>query len=1166
MRLSKIKLSGFKSFVDPTSIPLSSQLVGIVGPNGCGKSNTIDAVRWVMGESSAKYLRGESMEDVIFNGSSARKPVGQASVELIFDNSAGTLGGPYAQYAEISVRRLASRDGQSQYFLNGSRCRRRDITDIFLGTGLGPRSYAIIEQGMISRLIEAKPEELRVYIEEAAGISKYKERRRETENRIRHTRENLDRLNDLREEIEKHLAHLKRQAQTAERYKALRQEERRVGAELIVLRLEALSAEIGQREQVLHEAQTKLEQAVARLRTCEAELLQGREQLNDANEKFNEVQGRYYQTGAEISRIEQAIAHAAQLREQHVQMLGQAESALSESRRVLEVDEIKAEHLAQQLSTFTPEMSKCEEREQDATRALDQAELAMSGWQTRWDNFNRRANEPAQNAQVERTRIEHFERQIVGLGERRERLTREVDALKVDSIKKEINETEGDVKDNKHNVESLDHRLNGIFERIEVRRSSIRDDTQILDQLRRQVQSVAGRLASLEALQQAALGKREGAQSAWLAQQGLTEARRLGEFLHVDAGWETAVEAVLGSLMGAVCVDDLVSVADATGENIRSPRHFIDQHNRARAIAHGGLASHIHAPWPLDDLLAGVGTADNLQEALTCRATLAPGESLVTPAGEWVGYGWLRLPDREEAHTGILARAEEIKSLRAESEALESETHACSTSLESGQTELRELETERQQIQHALNRAHHELAASEARLNSQRGRHKQLSERVIAITQELTELSARVKADSASLDEATTARNRAVSEMEVLGKEREVLEAERDKYQVALTMVRQEAHAAREARHRLTVSAESLRVEFAATEQALMRGRGQCEQLEKRVSELSNALKADALPERELQAERGQALERRNQLEQELTEARVGVQTLENMLREAEQTRLNIERETEVQRDTLGTRRIELESVRVRHETLVEQLSETDFEYNILKQELNPEASIQGWENRLEDLLQRIQRLGSINLAAIDEFKTESERAEYLASQHADLIAALETLEAAIYKIDRETRQRFRETFDQVNSGLKDMFPRLFGAGEARLEMTGEDLLSTGVAVLARPPGKRLSTINLMSGGEKALTAVALVFAIFALNPAPFCMLDEVDAPLDEANVGRFVQLVQEMSERVQFIIITHNKVSMEATEHLIGVTMREAGVSRLVAVDIDEAAQMAAG
>ncbi|WP_455380192.1 chromosome segregation protein SMC [Acidihalobacter prosperus] len=1168
MRLSKIKLSGFKSFVDPTTIPLASQRVGIVGPNGCGKSNTIDAVRWVMGESSAKYLRGESMEDVIFNGSSARKPVGQASVELIFDNSSGTLGGAYAQYAEISVRRVASRDGQSQYYLNGTRCRRRDITDIFLGTGLGPRSYAIIEQGMISRLIEAKPDELRVYIEEAAGISKYKERRRDTENRIRHTRENLERLNDLREEIDKHLARLKRQAQTAERYKVMRDEERRVQAELIVLRLDGLSGEIQQREQAIRETQTSLEKTIARLREQEALLVQNRERLNAANEDFNGVQARYYETVAEISRIEQSIKHAENLREQRNQSLKQAETALEEARRLLKDDERKVDDLSQRVTSSSPELAKAQTAEREALNALERAEQAMSDWQRRWDEFNQRANEPAQRAQVERTRMEHLEQQIQGLARRRNQLNGEAENLDTTEVEGDIQIAEAQAQKLRQQMKELDQDLSGVRGHIENRRQTIREQTQALDQLRREEQTVAGRLASLEALQQAALGKKESKQADWLAEHGLQNARRLGECLRVDPGWELAVESVLSNMLGAVCVNDLMRVADTASLDGDSPRHFIDQghEDSADANAPGYLATYVTSSMPLSALLTGVQTAGDIQDAFNRRQSLKPGESIITPKGEWMGRSWLRLPDREESHAGVLARAEEIEALQSERQALETRAKTRVTALDMAQSELQAFEKDREKLQQSINQTHRDLAASEGRLNNQKGRLRQIVERSKAITQEIEDLEKRIHDDQETLDKTIAARNQAVAQMGQLSSERETLEVERSQHQDLLHTTRQDAQTAREARHQLALSLESVRVELTATEQALSRGRRQHEELEQRVDSLRTAMESDKTPALDLQKERSMALERRDQSERELKQARNEVQVIENDLREAEQLRVSIEREAETLRDTLGTRRVELESIRVRHETLTEQLAETGFNRQVLMAELDEKASIEEWESRVNDLGRGIQRLGPINLAAIDEFKTESERAEYLSNQYVDLTAALETLESAIQKIDRETRQRFRETFDQVSSGLKNMFPRLFGGGEARLEMTGDDLLSTGVAVLARPPGKRLSTINLMSGGEKALTAVALVFAIFSLNPAPFCMLDEVDAPLDEANVGRFARLVQEMSEQVQFIMITHNKISMESADHLLGVTMREAGVSRLVAVDIEKAAQMASG
>ncbi|HSP01118.1 MAG TPA: chromosome segregation protein SMC, partial [Thioalkalivibrio sp.] len=561
MRLSKIKLAGFKSFVDPTTIDLPSNLVGIVGPNGCGKSNTIDAVRWVMGESSAKHLRGDSMEDVIFNGSSSRKPVGQASIELVFDNSDGTLGGQYAEYSEISVKRQVSRDGQSNYYLNGSKCRRKDITDIFLGTGLGPRSYAIIEQGMISRLIEAKPEELRVYLEEAAGISKYKERRRETETRIRHTRENIDRLNDLREEIEKQINHLQRQANTAERYKTFKEEERRARAELLVLRLRDMDGDAGDREKGLREEETRLEGVVAELRHLESTLEKNRERHVEANESFNEVQGRFYGLGSEISRVEQSIQHARELRERQTRELQQTEGGLREAREHIELDQGRLRELDGELESLTPQHQAGVQAREQANEALTGAEQARSEWQGRWEEFNPRTREPSQTAQVERTRMEHLERQIQHLQSRLERLQQERGQLSGDALRTEMEQLSGQAAEAQQAAEKLQASLTETLAEIQTSRQSSRERTGQLDELRRHIQTQAGRLSSLEALQQAALGKGEKSVVQWLEGQGLAEAPRLAEQLQVESGWERAVEAVLGQYLEAVCVDDLDGVA-----------------------------------------------------------------------------------------------------------------------------------------------------------------------------------------------------------------------------------------------------------------------------------------------------------------------------------------------------------------------------------------------------------------------------------------------------------------------------------------------------------------------------------------------------------------------------------------------------------------------------
>ncbi|MFN2349365.1 MAG: chromosome segregation protein SMC [Thioalkalivibrio sp.] len=1166
MRLSKIKLAGFKSFVDPTTIDLPSNLVGIVGPNGCGKSNTIDAVRWVMGESSAKHLRGDSMEDVIFNGSSSRKPVGQASIELVFDNSDGTLGGQYAEYSEISVKRQVSRDGQSNYYLNGSKCRRKDITDIFLGTGLGPRSYAIIEQGMISRLIEAKPEELRVYLEEAAGISKYKERRRETETRIRHTRENIDRLNDLRDEIEKQINHLQRQANTAERYKTLKEEERRARAELLVLRLRDMDGDAGDREKGLREEETRLEGVVAELRHLESTLEKNRERHVEANESFNEVQGRFYGLGSEISRVEQSIQHARELRERQTRELQQTEGGLREAREHIELDQGRLRELDGELESLAPQHQAGVQAREQANEALTGAEQAMSEWQGRWEDFNQRAMEPSQTAQVERTRMEHLERQIQHLQSRLERLQHERGQLSGDALRTEMEQLSGQAAEAQQAAEKLQASLTETLAAIQTSRESSRERTSQLDELRRHIQTQAGRLSSLEALQQAALGKGEKSVVQWLEGQGLAEAPRLAEQLQVESGWERAVEAVLGQYLEAVCVDDLDGVAQVLDSLTHGDLLVLDTGAGGEASAGDApwLASRVTGPTPLNDLLRGVRTAATLPEALGLRSRLGAGESVITPEGIWLGRSWLRVLRDADEHAGVLGREQEIKSLHGELDGLNRQQEALQQDLESERDRGRELEARREELQAQVNRAHRGAADLNAQLSNRRTRLEQVEGRFARINEEIAEIEASHQRDADALQQATNKRNEAVSRMETLARERETLTGERDGLRERLDAARRESQTLRDALHQIDLRMQSLKSTRESTAQGLSRMEAQAGQFNERLEALQAAMQDGDAPIRALSAELETLLGKRVEVERALAEARTRVQSIEAQMREHDQRRIAVERQAEEIRSKLENLRMAWQEIQVRRQTLREQLGETAFSAEELLEALEEGATVSAWQEKVEQLAQRIQRLGPINLAAIDEFKEQSQRKDYLDAQYADLMEALETLENAIQKIDRETRQRFRDTFERVNARMQEMFPRLFGGGQAHLEMTGDDLLSTGVAVMARPPGKRLSTIHLMSGGEKALTAVALVFAIFELNPAPFCILDEVDAPLDEANVGRFCSLVKEMSEQVQFIFITHNKTTMELAEQLVGVTMREAGVSRLVAVDVEEAAQMA--
>ncbi len=1168
MQLTKLKLSGFKSFVDPTTVPLPSQLIGVVGPNGCGKSNIIDAVRWVMGESSAKHLRGDSMADVIFNGSSSRKPVGQATVELVFDNTDAAVGGQYAQYNEIAIKRTVTRDGQSLYHLNGTRCRRRDITDIFLGTGLGPRSYSIIEQGTISRIIESKPEDMRVFLEEAAGISKYKERRRETETRMRHTRENLERLSDLREELGKQLNRLQRQARTAERYKELREEERLMKAQLQALRWAVLNEQAEVAENRIREQETEQESALARQRNTEAEIEKQRSLHSESHDRFNEIQSRFYSVGADIARLEQTLQHAKERRQQQQQDLAQLEKDGQEAQGHQAADRKRIDEIQAQLTQLEPQLQQVEESESLSTQQLAEAEEAMQSWQTQWEAFNQQAAEPAQEAEVERTRIMHLEQKLSRLQQRLEKVQQELGQQSPQQLQAEVEQLQQQQAEIEARVQQQQVLLSEKQQQIRALRESGHSLNSQLDQARSELQNMRGRSASLEALQQAALGKDKGAVSEWLQGQQLQDAPRLAEELEVTPGWEQAVECVLGSHLEAVCVSDvdpLVSVMDELKEGSLnlfdiSASVTAAEYNRATP-----LIDKVSAPWSLAPLLAGIYAAETLPEALSLRSRLVDGESIVTQDGIWLGANWLRVVRDTDEKAGVLRREHELKTLATDIETQQQVVQTLQTQLETEREKLQEVEYSRDNAQTEFNQANRALADSRSELSARTARIEQIKSRQENLQQEMQEAREEAEADNMALQAARGRLQAALDRMTGLENQRAELIAQRDQRQETLHQVRSKAQDDRHAAQEIKIRAQTLRTELNSTEQALQRMQSQISQLSSRREELQTALSEGETPLAEAAAELEQMLERRVGVESEMQEARAIVENIEHELRQLEEARSQAEQAVEAVRHVLEDIRIGMQEVTVRRQTLEEQIAESGFNLTQLQEDMPDEAAEAQWQEHVEALAQKISRLGPINLAAIEEFEQQSERKQYLDAQNEDLSEALTTLETAIHKIDKETRTRFKETFDKVNAGFKRLFPRLFGGGHAYLELTGDDLLDTGVTLMARPPGKRNSTIHLLSGGEKAMTAVALVFSIFELNPAPFCMLDEVDAPLDDANVSRYCDMLREMSEQTQFIFITHNKVTMEVAQQLTGVTMHEPGVSRLVAVDVDEAVQLVA-
>lgn len=1166
MRLKCIKLAGFKSFVDPTTVSFPSNLCAIVGPNGCGKSNTIDAVRWVMGESSAKNLRGENITDVIFNGSGGRKPVGQATIELVFDNSDGTLKGEYAGFSEISIKRKVTRDAQNSYYLNGSKCRRRDITDIFLGTGLGPRSYAIIEQGMISKLIESKPDELRVFIEEAAGISKYKERRRDTENRMRRTLENLERLTDIRDELERQLSRLQRQSAAAEKYTEYKKEERQLKAQLQALRYHILDSEAAVKQQAIAALELKVESFVTDQVSKDTLIEKYRTQYTELGDKLSEVQGRYYAAGSDIARLEQSIAHTKDRARQLQSDLEQTQRDCKEAEQHLLEDAEKAEGWEEELLEIEPELEMIRAAEDDSGDSLQEAEEAMQTWQQDWDTFNQTAAEPRQKAEVQQSRIQHLDQIQQRLITRIDKLEEEKSGLSAGPAEEEVGELTEQLAELDLSADEKRDRVDTCSDELDSLRESSGQIADELDQVRTDLQAKRGRHASLEALQQAALGEKSGAVSDWLKAQALDNNPRLADGLSADDGWELAVETVLGSSIQAVCVDGFDAVGGVLSQLEQGDLVLLDS---SAKTSPGGevaplLADKVSADKDISALLGGVYAVDDLPAALALRDKLLASESIITKDGLWLGGNWLRVARDSDASAGVIARKQELEELSAEIEAAEASVESLGEQIESAREKVKALELQRENLRREADEQTRKYSDLRSKLSAKQVQIEQISMRRERAENEISEAKEQLSLEGENLSEARMILSEAIEMMEQDTDKREELLTSRDTIRAELDSARQRARQDKDKTHDLAMRHQSLKTQLDSVKAGLLRLREQTQRLQERRDTLQDQLSENCDPGEEQQLELESLLDKRVRVEEELATARKAVETIEHDLREVEQDRNRGEQDVQHVRSQLEAARLELQTLAVQGKTIENQLLEDNLDLEDLLEQLDEDATEAPIIEEVERMAARISRLGPINLAAIEEYKIESERKNYLDTQDSDLRDALETLENAIKKIDRETRTRFKETFDTVNSGLQDLFPKVFGGGHAYLELTGDDMLDTGIAIMARPPGKRNSTIHLLSGGEKALTAIALVFSIFQLNPAPFCMLDEVDAPLDDANVGRYARLVEEMSKQVQFIYITHNKIAMEMAHQLMGVTMHEPGVSRLVTVDVDEAAELA--
>jgi len=1170
MLLNKIKLAGFKSFVDPTTINFPGKLIAVVGPNGSGKSNIIDAMCCVMGESSMKYLRGEALTDVIFNGSSARKPVGQASVELIFDNQDGTISGEYGKYSEIAIKRLITRDGDSTYYLNGSPCRRRDILDIFSGTGLGPRSYSIIGQNMVSRLVEAKPDDMRVYLEEAAGISKYKDRRRETELRIQHTKENLSRVNDLRSELDRQLNTLKRQANDAERYKTLREQERIVKAQWHSIQWRQLDGQLQQYSLQIQQEETAQEGANASLVETETAVEQRRQEQRAASDTFQEVQRRYYAVGNEITRMEQDLLHQEERHQQWEADVRQVEKDWQEAGdQVAEMqDELK--ELSSDVEALEPQWQEALERAKEAAQKLRQVENESQSWQTRWDAFHQQVMKVGQEVEVGQTRLAHLQQKLASVKQQQSKIQQEESQIDFARLENEIAgfssqllEVEAQVKQDEQALQTL----RGEMSRVQRQQQ---ESTHDLDKLRSELQKTRGKKASVEALQEAALGQRDQPIVNWLARHQLDKQARLAQGIEVESGWEAAVEKALGPYLQAICIDKIAGLCDKI-EDLSEGQLFafateLAGSSSSSALYDKGvtLLSKIKSKLPIAALLAGVYVADNVNAALQLLGQLSSSESVITPEGLWLSPTWLRLSNDKNPTAGIFQREQELKQFQETIAALEGSQEKLEASLREQQEQIKELETKRDQLQQVLGQDRAKLADLATQAKAKNERLIELQRKSASLAKDRQEYQRQEQQTEAELAQVNEKLQTSRALKEQLATQQQTLVQERDQARILLQESRLRADGSKEESHQLEIRLQSSKSQQGTLQHALERRQAQLTTLTER-KETLQAEAAHLIPLEGLKTTLAQTLDKRVALEAELNQARAAMEALEQTLAQLDKQRHQVEETINALRDRLESLRLESQSLRLKSEGLQEQVKEGGFELEAVLQELAPEASAEEKQNEFERLTQKIARLGSINLIAVDEYASCLERKQYLDKQYEDLQSSLNTLENAIEKIDRETRTRFKETYEKINQRFQELFPLVFGGGQASLELVGDNLLEAGVAVMACPPGKRNSSIHLLSGGEKSMTALALIFSIFHLNPAPLCLLDEVDAALDDMNVSRFCELVKHMSERTQFIFISHNKLAIEMAEHLIGITMHEPGVSRLVSVSVQEAVSMAA-
>jgi chromosome segregation protein len=1168
VRLNSIKLSGFKSFAEPTNFMLPGQLVGVVGPNGCGKSNIMDAVRWVLGESRASELRGESMQDVIFNGTNTRKPASRASVELVFDNADHRAGGQWSQFTEIAVKRVLTRDGNSSYYINNQAVRRRDVQDVFLGTGLGPRAYAIIGQGTISRIIESKPEELRLFLEEAAGVSKYKERRRETENRLSDTRENLTRVEDILRELNANLEKLERQAEVAQRYNSLQADVTLKQQQLWFLKRAEALADQGKIKQDAEKSVIELESRIADLRHIEADLETIRQAHYAAGDQVNQAQGLLYEASTEVGRLEAEIRFVVEgrqrvqerlqtLKEQAAQWSTRQDDAVAEIERLAELA-MTGEEQTQLLAAQLEEQSM----------ALPDLEDALRLAQNQANEQRQSVSQVQQHIQVLAAEQRSIEEQSRQLTQRRERLSVDQNALNAPDEARLTNlQAQLQVATEANQV--AEARLHELQESVPQLDDARRVQQQTVNDESAKQADFSARLEALKALQDKV--KTDGKLQPWLAKHGLGALQGVWTKIHIEQGWENALEAALRERMGALEVSRLEMVSAFSADAPPAKLSFYSPPSASVSEKNGALSrlsdllrvNDAGLRAVLVDWLQGSYVASSFEEGLRLREQLQQGETLFVKSGHAITHHSVSFYAQDSEQAGLLARAQEIenleKQLRAQS-LISEEARSALVRAEAAYADASQrLVVARREASESQSRAH-ELQVETLRLSQlaeqTRARSEQIAGDLQEVDAQLEDLQARRVAAEGRFEELdmqladTQERHAQLDER--------VLEAER-KLNACREQLRGLERQAQEATFSLR-TLDARKAELSRTIETATQQAGSIASEELRAGEELARL-SDAAAQAGLQSALALKLER----EQILGARRSEYDDLTNKLRASDERRLQLERELDPLRQRITEFQLKEQAARLGLEQYTQLLEDAKADLDAVAQSIEAgNVRLSGLQSEIDRLNREIAALGAVNLAALEELSTARERKQFLDAQSADLNEAMSTLEDAIRKIDAETRELLGGTFNTVNEHFGRMFPELFGGGQAKLMMTGDEILDAGVQVYAQPPGKKNQTIHLLSGGEKALTAIALVFAIFQLNPAPFCLLDEVDAPLDDANTERYAKLVSTMSKGTQFLFISHNKIAMEMAEQLIGVTMQEQGVSRIVVVDMESAVTLA--